>query len=84
MRGDVRNGATCAGHDCARTLQGCVRSSRSNCGRPERTAPTPELAAIGLMALVDGLGMQLLSRQYAEKDAVAALDVQLAAIFGAA
>ncbi|UED88061.1 TetR/AcrR family transcriptional regulator [Streptomyces profundus] len=42
----------------------------------------PELAAIGLMALVDGLGMQLLSRQYAEKDAVAALDAQLALIFG--
>ncbi|MER5182620.1 TetR family transcriptional regulator C-terminal domain-containing protein [Streptomyces sp. NPDC002896] len=41
----------------------------------------PELAAIGLMALVDGLGMQLLSRQYAEKDAVAALDAQLALIF---
>ncbi|RII19599.1 transcriptional regulator BetI [Streptomyces sp. YIM 130001] len=42
----------------------------------------PELAAIGLMALVDGLGMQLLSRQYTEKDAVAALDTQLALIFG--
>lgn len=45
-------------------------------------AADPELAAIGLMALVDGLGMQLLSRQYAEKDAVAALDTQLALIFG--
>lgn len=44
----------------------------------------PELAAIGLMALVDGLGMQLLSRQYAEKDAVAALDAQLTLIFGEA
>lgn len=42
----------------------------------------PEVAAIGLMALVDGLGMQLLSRQYTEKDAVAALDAQLALIFG--
>lgn len=41
----------------------------------------PELAAIGLMALVDGLGMQLLSRQYAEEDAVAALDAQLALVF---
>ncbi|MFD7233195.1 TetR/AcrR family transcriptional regulator [Streptomyces sp. NPDC059881] len=42
----------------------------------------PELAATGLMALVDGLGMQLLSGQYAEKHAVAALDTQLALIFG--
>ncbi|GAA1550951.1 TetR/AcrR family transcriptional regulator [Kribbella hippodromi] len=41
----------------------------------------PDLAAIGLMALVDGLGMQLLSGQYAEQDAVAALDAQLALIF---
>ncbi|MGW6568628.1 TetR/AcrR family transcriptional regulator [Streptomyces sp. NPDC054975] len=44
----------------------------------------PELAALGLMALVDGLGMQLLSRQYAEEDAVASLDAQLTLVFGAA
>ncbi|HZE38866.1 MAG TPA: TetR family transcriptional regulator C-terminal domain-containing protein [Stackebrandtia sp.] len=41
-----------------------------------------DLAAIGLMALVDGLGMQLLSRQFAEKDAIAALDAHLDLIFG--
>ena len=42
----------------------------------------PERAAAGLLALVDGLGLQLLSRQYAEQDAVAALDAQLALLFG--
>ena len=42
----------------------------------------PERAAAGLLALVDGLGLQLLSRQYAEDDAIAALDAQLALLFG--
>jgi AcrR family transcriptional regulator len=42
----------------------------------------PERAAAGLLALVDGLGLQLLSLQYAEEDAVAALDAQLALLFG--
>jgi len=42
----------------------------------------PERAAAGLLALVDGLGLQMLSRQYAEEDAVAALDAQLALLFG--
>ena len=42
----------------------------------------PERAAAGLLALVDGLGLQLLSRQYAEQDAVAALDAPLALLFG--
>lgn len=42
----------------------------------------PERAAAGLLALVDGLGLQLLSRQYAKEDAVAALDAQLALLFG--
>lgn len=42
----------------------------------------PERAAAGLLALVDGLGLQLLSLQYAEDDAVAALDAQLALLFG--
>ncbi|HEX2074496.1 MAG TPA: TetR/AcrR family transcriptional regulator [Geodermatophilus sp.] len=42
-----------------------------------------ERAAAGLLALVDGLGLQLLSRQYAEEDAVAALDAQLTLLFGA-
>ena len=42
----------------------------------------PERAAAGLLALVDGLGLQLLSRQYAEQDAIAALDAQLALLFG--
>ncbi|UUN25303.1 TetR/AcrR family transcriptional regulator [Streptomyces sp. FIT100] len=41
----------------------------------------PERAAAGLLALVDGLGMQLLSQQYAEQDAVAALDAQLTLLF---
>ncbi|MBB3085414.1 TetR/AcrR family transcriptional regulator [Geodermatophilus sabuli] len=41
-----------------------------------------EQAAAGLLALVDGLGLQLLSRQYADEDAVAALDAQLALLFG--
>ncbi|MFE7140510.1 TetR/AcrR family transcriptional regulator [Streptomyces sp. NPDC057644] len=41
----------------------------------------PDRAAIGLVALMDGLGMQLLSRQYAEEDAVAALDAHLDLIF---
>ncbi|KAB8195284.1 TetR family transcriptional regulator [Nonomuraea phyllanthi] len=44
----------------------------------------PERAAAGLLALVDGLGLQLLSLQYAEEDAVAALDAQLALLFGPA
>ncbi|WP_374118340.1 hypothetical protein [Streptomyces sp. COG21] len=35
------------------------------------------------MALVDGLGMQLLSRQFAEEEAVAALDAHLDLIFDA-
>ncbi|WP_338491682.1 TetR family transcriptional regulator C-terminal domain-containing protein [Streptomyces sp. SJL17-4] len=43
----------------------------------------PDIGAITLMALVDGLGMQLLSGQYADEDAVAALDVQLALLFDA-
>nr|WP_274535122.1 TetR family transcriptional regulator C-terminal domain-containing protein [Streptomyces sp. CB02130] len=43
----------------------------------------PERAATGLMALVDGLGMQMLSRQYPEEDAVAALDAHLGLIFDA-
>ncbi|MFD5898865.1 TetR/AcrR family transcriptional regulator [Streptomyces sp. NPDC060366] len=42
----------------------------------------PERAAAGLLALVDGLGLQLLSLQYAEDDAVAALDAQLTLLFG--
>jgi len=42
----------------------------------------PERAAAGLLALVDGLGLQLLSRQYAEQDAVVALDAQLDLLFG--
>lgn len=42
----------------------------------------PERAAAGLLALVDGLGLQLLSRQYAEQDAIAALDAQLGLLFG--
>jgi AcrR family transcriptional regulator len=42
----------------------------------------PERAAAGLLALVDGLGLQLLSWQCAEEDAVAALDAQLALLFG--
>jgi AcrR family transcriptional regulator len=42
----------------------------------------PERAAAGLLALVDGLGLQLLSLQYAEEDAVAALDAQLTLLFG--
>lgn len=41
----------------------------------------PERAAAGLLALVDGLGLQMLSRQYAEQDAIAALDAQLALLF---
>ncbi|MBT3080821.1 MULTISPECIES: TetR/AcrR family transcriptional regulator [Streptomyces] len=43
----------------------------------------PDRAATGLMALVDGLGMQLLSRQFAEEEAVAALDAHLDLIFDA-
>ncbi|MER7745895.1 TetR family transcriptional regulator C-terminal domain-containing protein [Streptomyces bacillaris] len=43
----------------------------------------PDRAATGLMALVDGLGMQLLSRQFAEEEAVAALDTHLDLIFDA-
>jgi AcrR family transcriptional regulator len=42
----------------------------------------PEHAAAGLLALVDGLGLQLLSQQYAEEEAVAALDAQLTLLFG--
>ncbi|WP_230885519.1 hypothetical protein [Streptomyces spinoverrucosus] len=42
----------------------------------------PERGAAGLLALVDGLGLQPLSRQYAEGDAAAALDAQLALLFG--
>ncbi|GGQ13159.1 hypothetical protein GCM10010266_40230 [Streptomyces griseomycini] len=42
----------------------------------------PDRAATGLLALVDGLGLQLLSRQFGEEDAVAALDAQLDLVFG--
>jgi AcrR family transcriptional regulator len=42
----------------------------------------PEPAAAGLLALVDGLGLQLLSQQYTEQEAMAALDTQLALLFG--
>ncbi|MFI6703513.1 hypothetical protein ACIBJC_31960 [Streptomyces sp. NPDC050509] len=35
-----------------------------------------------MLALVDGLGLQVLSQQYAEEDAVALLDAQLALLFG--
>ncbi|RFU19102.1 TetR/AcrR family transcriptional regulator [Geodermatophilus marinus] len=42
----------------------------------------PDRAAAGLLALVDGLGLQVLSQRYAEDDAVAALDAQLALLFG--
>ncbi|MFL1376312.1 MULTISPECIES: TetR/AcrR family transcriptional regulator [unclassified Nocardiopsis] len=41
----------------------------------------PERAAAGLLALVDGLGLQVLSRQCDEGEAVAALDAHLALIF---
>ncbi len=41
-----------------------------------------ERAAAGLLALADGLGLQLLSLQYPEEDAVAALDAHLALLFG--
>jgi AcrR family transcriptional regulator len=42
----------------------------------------PEQAAAGLLALVDGLGLQVLSQQYAAEDAAAALDAQLVLLFG--
>lgn len=42
----------------------------------------PDRGAAGLLALVDGLGLQLLLRRYAEEDAVAVLDAQLALLFG--
>ncbi|MFD9029658.1 TetR/AcrR family transcriptional regulator [Streptomyces sp. NPDC059567] len=42
----------------------------------------PERAATALLALVDGLGMQLLSGQFSEAEAVATLDAQLELIFG--
>ncbi|RKN03766.1 TetR/AcrR family transcriptional regulator [Streptomyces radicis] len=41
----------------------------------------PERAAAGLLALVDGLGIQVLSRQLTEEAAIAALDSHLALIF---
>ncbi|MFJ1745868.1 TetR/AcrR family transcriptional regulator [Streptomyces sp. NPDC088116] len=44
----------------------------------------PERAAAGLLALVDGLGLQVLSQQYAKEDAVTVLDAQLALLFGEA
>ncbi|MDT0267277.1 TetR family transcriptional regulator C-terminal domain-containing protein [Streptomyces sp. DSM 44915] len=43
----------------------------------------PDRAAAGLLALVDGLGLQLLSSQYTEEAALAALDAQLTLLFGA-
>jgi AcrR family transcriptional regulator len=39
-------------------------------------------AAAGLLALVDGLGLQLLLRRCTEEDAVATLDSHLASLFG--
>ena len=42
----------------------------------------PERAAAGLLALVDGLGLQVLSQQYSAEDAAAALDAQLVLLFG--
>lgn len=44
----------------------------------------PERAAAGLLALVDGLGLQLLSHQYSDEDALAALDAHLALLFSRA
>ncbi|MFI7325292.1 hypothetical protein ACIBQ3_11540 [Streptomyces rubiginosohelvolus] len=45
--------------------------------------PSADVAATGLTALVDALGMQMLSRQYPEEDEVAALDAHLDLIFDA-
>ncbi|GAB3759679.1 TetR/AcrR family transcriptional regulator [Microlunatus parietis] len=42
----------------------------------------PELAATGLLALADGLGVQVLSGQYAETHAAAVLDAHLDLLFG--
>jgi AcrR family transcriptional regulator len=42
----------------------------------------PEQAAAGLLALVDGLGLQVLSQQYGAEEAAAALDTQLVLLFG--
>ncbi|MFJ5228187.1 TetR/AcrR family transcriptional regulator [Streptomyces sp. NPDC088400] len=42
----------------------------------------PERAAAGLLALVDGLGLQVLSHQYAKEDAVTVLDAQLTLLLG--
>jgi AcrR family transcriptional regulator len=42
----------------------------------------PDHAATGLLALVDGLGMQLLGQHYAVETAVAALDAHLTALLG--
>lgn len=42
----------------------------------------PDQAAIGLLALVDGLGIQLLGRHYPVQTAVAALDAHLTVLFG--
>ncbi|WP_369134173.1 TetR/AcrR family transcriptional regulator [Modestobacter sp. I12A-02662] len=41
-----------------------------------------ERAAAGLLALVDGLGLQLLLRRCSEEDAIATLDHHLASLFG--
>lgn len=42
----------------------------------------PDRAAAGLVVLVDGLGLRLLSTRCERDDAVAALDAQLALLFG--
>jgi AcrR family transcriptional regulator len=42
----------------------------------------PVRAATGLLAMVDGLGIAVLGRQYGADEAVAALDAHLAALFG--
>ncbi|MEU0493103.1 TetR/AcrR family transcriptional regulator [Nocardiopsis changdeensis] len=44
----------------------------------------PERAAAGLLALVDGLGLQVLARQCGAREAVAALDAHLDLVFAPA
>ncbi|MBF9131194.1 TetR/AcrR family transcriptional regulator [Plantactinospora sp. S1510] len=44
----------------------------------------PDHAAMGLLALVDGLGIQVLGQHYSPDEAVAVLDTHLRLLFGAA
>ncbi|MBE1490386.1 TetR/AcrR family transcriptional regulator [Plantactinospora soyae] len=59
-----------------------IRAAQENSDGPLRIDPTH--AAMGLLALVDGLGIQVLGQHYSPDEAVAVLDTHLRLLFGPA